>query len=196
MIIVMSQKFWIKHAPKMAEPAEYVGVDGENIAITNRPSGAEAIATKYSHFVSLGSFTPEGRLHTMLKKLKKEEEVNMNRFRNEVSLYLEDKAFISCVIKTFKALYSCGFDAHLNVFVVLPNLVYRYLGKVIIEEMIDLADLPFRFVFSQEELKEFGYDKLELSLGKKRLKAIAERVEYLNRKHKIKYKNKDDWDDD
>ncbi len=197
MIIIMSQKFWIKHAPKLVEPAEYVGVDGENVGVTNRSADSAAIATKYSHMVSMGSYTPEGRLLTMMKKLKRGEEISQRRYHHEIELYLEDLAFISCVVKTFKILYSCGFDSHLNVFVILPNMVYNYLGDIIMKSMIDMLRLDFRFVFNQEEVKQFGYNKLAIPLGKRRLKLVADKVEYLEKKYKIKYKKRDrDLDDD
>lgn len=196
MLIIMSQKYWTKKAPKLVEPAEYVGVDGENVGQTNRSVDSVAIATRYSHMVTMGSYTPESRLMTMLKKLKRGEEVNPRRFRHEVELYLEDTSFISCVVKTFKILYSCGFDSHLNVFLILPNLVYRYLGDVIMKEMINLIDLDFRFIFNQDEIKEFGYDKLSIPLGKKRLKLIADQVAHMEKKYKIKYKKREMWDDE
>lgn len=196
MIVIMSQKFWTKHAPKLVEPADYIGVDGENFGLTNRSADSSAIATRYSHMVTMGSYTPEGRLLTILKKMKRGEEINPRRYRHEVELYLDDVSFIACVVKTFKALYSCGFDSHLNVFLILPNIIYRYLGDPIMKEMINLAGLDFRFIFNQEELKEFGYSKLSIPLGKKRLKEISDRVSVLERKYKIKYTKKKDWDDD
>lgn len=195
MIVVMNQKFWEKKVTKLVEWAEYIGIDGENYGLIDRSSKSLAIASKYSHMASLGSYTPDGRLYTMLRKLKKGEEVNENRFLNEVEIYLEDKAFISCVIKTLRALYSCGFDTHLNVFVILPNLVYKYLGGRIIDRMVELADVDFQFIFSQEEIKAFGYDKLEIPMKRSMLKQIANSVERLEKKYKIKYKDRDDRDD-
>ena len=191
----MNQKQWIKKAPKLVEHADYIGIDGENYAITGRGSDSVAIGSKYSHFVSIGSFTPEGRLWSMLRALKKGEEIHQTRFETEVECYLEDKAFISGVVKVLKALYSCGFTTHINVFVVLPNSIYKYLGHAIIERMMELTDLDFRFIFGFEEVKAFGYEKLEIPIKKAFLKEIAESVERIEKRYKIKYKKKD-WDDD
>ena len=191
----MSQKQWIKKAPKLVQYADYIGIDGENYVITGRASESVAIGSKYSHFVSVGSLTPEGRLWSMLRALKKEQEINQTRFETEVECYFEDKAFVASVVKVLKALYSCGYSTHINVFVVLPNLVYKYLGHAIIDRMMELVDLDFRFIFGFEEVKAFGYEKLEIPIKKPYLKQIAERVEQIEKKYKIKYKKKD-WDDD
>lgn len=197
MIVVMSQKFFVKHVAKLAEPADYLGMDGENYGITNKRSDDMSIASKYSHIVSTGSYTPEVRLYDMLRKRKRGEPIDKHRYQREVEYYLEDTSFISVIIKTFKALYSCGFNHHINVFVILPNVVYKFLGGDIIKKMIELADQDFGFIFSQEELKSFGYDKLEKSLRPKQLKAISNRVPSLEKKYKIIYKDRsfsDDWD--
>lgn len=198
MIVVMSQKFFVKHVAKLAKPADYLGMDGENYGITNKKSDDLSIATKYSHMVSTGSYTPESRLYDMLRKKKRGEPINKFKFEREIEYYLEDPSFVSSVIKTFKALYSCGYDHHINVFVILPNIVYKFLGGEIIKRMIELANQDYGFIFSQEELKAFGYDKLEKGLKPKQLKSIANRVPILEKKFKIKYADNsiasDDWD--
>ena len=196
MIVVMNRKFFEKKVAKLAAPSPYIVVDAENYSVTGSTSDEVAIATRYSNTVSIGSYTPEGRLYSMLKKLKRGDEVDPRKFDAEVDYFLEDRSFISGVIKTFRGLYSCGFNEHLNIFVVLPNIVYKYLSEQIIETMVKMLDLEYRIIFSQEELKSFGYDKLEIPIKKSLLREVAARVERLEKKHKIKYKERDDWDDD
>ena len=191
MIYLMSQKFWMKHAKKLVKPCDYIGIDGENWSVTGRRSDQEAIATRYSNFASFGSFTPEGRLYGMLRKKKKGEEINESKFAHEIEVWIEDTSFISVAIKTFKSVYGFGIDEPANVFVVIPNLVYKYLAEDIIEAMKDLADMEYSFIFDQGYIKETDYEILDHHLNRRQIKALHEQIKHLEKKYKIVYKKKE-----
>lgn len=188
MIVVMSRKFFEKKVKKLAGAADYIGIDGENAGMNVSSAKETAIATRYSRMVTSGGFTPaSSRMIDMLKKLNKDERINETRYKNEREAFLDDEVFTVSCIQAMKLLYSKGMGYHLNVFVILPNVVYKYLGEDIVSTMNKLANLDYRFVFSQKELKEFGFSVLEKELGKKRLREIEARVIKLERKHKVQY---------
>ena len=196
MLVVMSKKFWEKHVEKLVVDADYVGIDGENYGLTGSGSDDSAIASRYSNVLSAGGFTPEGRLYSMLRKMKKGEDINPRAVENEISYFLDDPAFISSAVKAFRGLYCMGYSHHINVFVILPNMVYKFMSEAIIEKMIEIIRTDYRFVYSQEELKSIGYKKLAIPLKPSMLREIEENVKRIEKRYKIKYKKKYDWEDD
>ena len=121
MIYVMNQKFFKKNIEKMAKYNPYFIIDGENFAVTGRSNNKVAIATEFNRTHSVGGFCPEVKLYGMLRKLKKEEPVNQEKFENEIKKFLKDKSFIVAVNVAFKALIASGTDNPLNIFIVLPG---------------------------------------------------------------------------
>ena len=186
MLYIISQKFWEKKCKKLVAYNDYLGIDGENYAITGRPSDETAICTKYSNMVSVGNFTPDMKLYTMLRKLKKNEPIDERKFRREVDYYIDDIGFIACVIKAIKALTSYGVESPINVFLILPNVVYKYMEKIIEMGINNYAKMDFEFVYNENDLKE-DRDILERKLNKTQLKAIKKRCKALEKEHGIRY---------
>lgn len=191
MIYVMNQKFFKKNIEKMAKYNPYFIIDGENFAVTGRSDSTVAIATKYSRCHSVGGFCPETKLYGMLRKLKREEEVSPEKLEKETKKFIKDKAFIVAVNVAFKAMIAGGVENPLNIFVVLPNVVYKYLGQRIIKKMKKLADADFEFIYSQDVLKD-DIKKLKVLLEPKKLKEIDDISKKIEKKHDLKFRSDDD----
>ena len=195
MIYIMSQKFFEKKIQKMANHNPYFGLDGENWAVTGNKSDGSAISTKYSNMHTVGGFCPETRLYEMLRKKKRGDDINERKLSNEIDAWINDQSLISSVAIAFKCLL---FSAEsMNVFVILPNVVYKYLGRILQKRMIELADLDFDCVFTQEDLKE-SMKPLNSLLSKGKLKKVEKSVKHMEKKYKLKhsgssYDDDDDW---
>lgn len=191
MIYVMNQKFLKKNIEKMVKYNQYFIIDGENFAVTGRSGETEAIATKFTRAHSVGGFCPETKLYGMLRKLKKEDRVSPEKLENETKKFLKEKSFIVAVNVAFKALIAGGKDNPLNVFVVLPNIVYKYIGKRIIKKMKKLADSEFEFIFDQEALEE-DMKRLKKLLGADDLKYIDKITKKIEKKYELAFLKDDD----
>lgn len=189
MIYVMSQKFFKKKIEKMAKRNPYFGLDGENWGVTGHRDDEEAIATKYNNVYSVGSFSPEARLFNYLKDLKKGRDVPEGKLRNEVDLFLKDKAFISSVNTAFKTLVATGTSETRNVFVILPNIVYKYLGKAIVKRMRKLGEkggLRFTCVYTQDKIDE-NKKCLDRLLTEDELEAVDRASKWIERHYDLRY---------
>ena len=191
MLYVMSQKFLTKNIEKMAKYNDYFIIDGENYYATGRNSNHTAIATKFSNAHSVGGLCPESRLYNMLKKKKNNEDFNEEKMKKEIKKFFSDKSFIASANTTFKAAVVGGADNPRNIFIVLPNVVYKYMGKKMIKKMIKLAKVDFNFIFSQEDLKE-DMKILKNPLSGSEMKKLDEASKKVEKKHDILFNAKDD----
>ncbi len=192
MIYVMNQKFLKKNIEKMAKYNPYFIIDGENFAVTGKSSEKVAIATKYNRAHSVGGFCPEMSLYRLLKKMKKDENVSKEKFEKEVKKFIKDKCFIVAVNVAFKALVAGGTDNPLNVFVVLPNMVYKYLKKDIINKMKKLSEeAEFEFIYDQSVLED-DMKRLKRLLTPKELKTIDNISKHIEKKYELKFLGDDD----
>lgn len=191
MIYVMSQKFFKKHIEKMAKHNPYFILDGENWIVSGHPDGEGSITTKYSNTYSVGSFSPEVRLYGMLKDLKRGESVNESKLKNEVQIFFKDKAFISSANTAYKTLVATGHDESRNVFVVLPNIVYKYLGKAMVKRMRKLGEkggLEFQCVFSQDKIEDDKKATKKL-LSPDQLEAVDAASKWIEKHYKLRFKD-------
>ena len=191
MIYVMNQKFLKKNIEKLAKYNEYFIIDGENFAVTQKKADRVAIATKFSRAHSVGGFCPEMKLYKMLQRKKDEEPVDEEKYDREVKKFLKDKTFVVAVNVAFKALIAGGVDHPLNIFIVLPNIVYKYLGKKIIKKMIKMASVDFEFIYDQEVLDN-DLKRLKKLLGPKELKVFDDITKKIEKKHDLKFIKDDD----
>ena len=192
MIYVMNQKFLEKNIVKMSKYNQYIIIDGENWAITGRSSDDTSIATKYRMCHSVSGFTPEDRLYNYLIKKKKNQEINEYKYNRELEEFLEDKPFIASCDAVMKALVANGLNDSMNVFIVLPNIVYRYLGLTIAKRIHELLDVDFFCVFIQEDLKENGFKMLKTLLNSDQLREVDKASKRIEKKYKLKYSLRDD----
>ena len=191
MIYVVSQKFLSKNDVKMVKPNPYFILDGENYAITGRSSNKVSIATKYNRSHSVGGFCPESRLYSMISKKKRGEEVSEEKYKKEVKKFIKDKTLVVAINIAFKALIAGGYDEPLNVFVVLPNRVYKALSKKMIKRMEKLADVEFKFIFSQEDIED-NFKKLKTLMNKDQMKAIDSASKRIEKKYELKFLEDDE----
>ena len=190
MIYVMSQKVFKKYAKKILKYAEFFIIDGENWSVTSHSEDEAAIASSYPMAYSVGSFSPETRLWSMLKDLKRGHEVSESKLRNEVSIYFKDKAFVGSVNLAYKSLVASGTDTR-NGYVVLPNLVYKYLGEAIVKRMRKLGEkggLDFHCVYSQDRIKDDPKCVKKL-LKKKELAQVDKASKWIEKHYKLTYKD-------
>lgn len=193
MIYVMSEKFFVKNAKKLAKPHDYFGLDGANYSVIAGTSNKEPIASRYNRFHSVGSFCPETRLYRYLRKMKNDEEYNQDRYEKEVREFLRDKSFISAVRTALMAEIS-NYPYALNIFVVLPNLVWKYLGDEITERIKNISKMEFEFVYTQRDIKEKGTKILSAELDTTQLKEIDHRIRKIDKKYDLKFLLGDDDD--
>ena len=85
-------------------------------------------------------------------------------YNRELEEFLEDKPFIASCDAVMKALVANGLNDSMNVFIVLPNIVYKYLGLIIAKRIHELLNVDFFCVFIQEDLKENGFKMLKTLL--------------------------------
>lgn len=189
MIYVMNQKFFKKNIEKMAKYNPYFVIDGENYAVTGNSD--TAIATKYNRCHAVGGFCPEVKLYNMLRKLKRDEPVNMDKLKVETKKFTKDKTFIIAINVALKALIAGGTDNPLNIFIVLPNVVYKYLNKKIIKKMIKVAGAEFEFIYPQSVLED-DMKVLRNLLGSDELKEIDRITKKVEKKYEIKFMEDDD----
>ncbi len=190
----MSQKFLKKNIEKMAKRNDYFILDGENYGITTHSASKQAIASEFKNSMAVGGFCPESRLYSMIEKKKKKEEINEDKYEREIEYFLTDKAFISAACVAYRAVMAKG-DTPLNIFVVLPNIVYKMLGKKIIKKMIKLGKLSFDAVFSQEDIKE-NKDRLKKSFGREQLDEIKAAAKRIEKKYELKFSVPDEYPKD
>ena len=78
-----------------------------------------------------------------------------------------------------------------NIFVVLPNIVYKFLGEKMIKKMKKLAKADFNFIFTQEDLKD-DIKMLKETLTKDQMKYIDKISKRVEEKYQINFSSDDD----
>lgn len=189
MMFLMSQKFFKKHAEKLVAPRNYIIIDGENMGVSIH-SEEDQFSHKYRKSIVSGGWSPEGDLYKMIKRMKEGETVNEKKFKRELDDYLHSKDFVGSVCMAAVGLVANNGEEDINVFVVIPNIVYKYLSDAIIErakEIInDGGETKVKFIFPQSIIKKKGKDVLNMQLGNKKLKAIAKGIERAEKKYKLR----------
>ena len=191
MIYVMSQKFFKKNIEEMAKYNDYFILHGENYAVTGNAGETTAIATKYNRCHSVGGFCPEVKLYGMLRKLKKDEEVNPDKLTKETKNFIKGKPFTVAINVALKALIAGGQDNPLNIFIVLPDLVYKYLSEKIIKRIKKVSGLEFGFIYNQEVLKD-DMKRLKKLLSPEELKEIDKVTKKIEKKFDLKFSDDND----
>ena len=176
MLYIVSQKFFKKNADRLVAPNQYFIIDGENHGVTD--SRKESISSKYNNTHPLGGWCPETELYRMLVKRKKGEDVSEKKFTKYVEEYLKSSDFIAAVCASAKAQATYGVDEDINIFVVLPGVVAKQLGKTI-----------------RKRIYKINKHNLSDTLRKKDLKAILNAIKSAEKKYKLDYRLDDDDDD-
>lgn len=190
MLYIVSQKFFKKNADRLVAPNQYFIIDGENHGVTD--SRKESISSKYNNTHPLGGWCPETELYRMLVKRKKGEDVSEKKFTKYVEEYLKSSDFIAAVCASAKAQATYGVDEDINIFVVLPGVVAKQLGKTIRKRIYKIIKVDCEFVRLQDDINKHN---LSDTLRKKDLKAILNAIKSAEKKYKLDYRLDDDDDD-
>lgn len=188
MIYLMSKKFFEKNVKKIIREDEYFGLDGDNYAVTSGISRKEAIASKYNRFQSVGGFCPETKLYKYLKRKKDGEPVPTEKYEKELKAFLKDKSFIAAVRTAFKASLAT-YPHPINILIVLPNIVWKFIGKDIQNRMYKLSKVDFEFIFTQTDIEESKFKILRNHMSEKEMKMIAKSIKHLENKYDLKFSN-------
>lgn len=187
MIYIMSQKFLGKNIEKMAKRANYFIVDGENYGATGRVSSSEqAIATRFSNAKGIGGFCPEARVCEVLRKLYRGDNVNQNRVRRFTDDFLEDERFITAVVTAlFAFIIGNKSNKHTNLFIVLPDFLYKTIGGEIIKRVEIISGIP-KIISNQKALKT-DLSILDRSTAIKDIDKLEARCKKLEKKYESFY---------
>lgn len=189
MIYVMSQKFLEKYIVRLAEPNPYFILDGENYSVTGTDS--RKVGSTYNNCHCVGSFTPETSLYNYLRKIQRGDDINEHTYARRIREFLSDIPFIASVCQAFKTLIALGCHDTLNVFVVLPNLVYKFLGGDIIQRMDRLGNLSFKCIYSQADLRK-NWKLLNHLCTPDQLREIDQATKWIEKHYHLKYREDDD----
>ena len=197
MIYLMSKKYLKKNIDKLVRPNKYFIIDGENYGSVGGEDGYESISEKFNNTYPIGAFCPESELYRILKRIKNKEEYNEKKFKRLLDDYFHDDELIGGICMTTKAQATYGADEDINVFVVLPNVVYKILGEDIkkkFEKVIKSEDI--KFVRTQAWIEDHGGPKKALkgNLSKEELQKLLKGVKKAEKKYGLK--KKDYGDDD
>lgn len=190
MLYIMSQKFFKKHTNKLVAPNDYFVIDGENSGVTNPRH--ESIATKFNNTYPLGGWCPDDALYRELMKIKRGEDVSKGKLEKLTERYLKSKDFIAAACASIKAQAANGVTNDINIFVVLPNVVYKQLGTKIKKRLTKLVAVDFEFIRMQDDINKKA---LTETLKKKQLKEILKVIAALEKKKKYLHDFNNDDDD-
>lgn len=193
MIYVISRKFLDKQGSKLAAPKEYLIIDGENFG--NNASGNDEPATqKYNKCIIRGGFCPERETIAIMKRKKAGKEYSEKKLKNQIKEFYKSADFLEAAFFSMKAQGVYGVDKDINVFVCLPNLIFKNLGKQTAAIIQELSGMDFQFVFTEKTIKDSKRRCLEVGLKKKQLKKIIKVVKKAESKYN--FRDRRDYDED
>lgn len=193
MIYVISRKFLDKQGSKLAAPKEYIIIDGENFG--NNASGNDDPASqKYNKCYIRTGFCPERETISLLRRKRDGKDYSEKKLKNQLKEFFKGVDFLEAAFYSMKAQGIYGIDNDINVYVCLPNIVFKAIGKETASMIQELSGMDFQFVYTEKIIKDTKRKCLEKGLKKKQLKKINKAVKKAESKFKIK--RRDDEDDD
>lgn len=195
MIYVISQKFLERQGSKLAAPNEYLIIDGDNFG-NNASDLSEPISQKYNKCIIRSGLCPERATLLIFKKKKAGKEYSEKKLKNQLKEFFKSNEFLEAAFFSMKAQGVYGEDSDINVYVCLPNIVYKNIGKQIASIIQELSGMDFQFVYTEKAIKDSNRKCLETSLKRKQLKAINKKVKKAEEKFKLKHLNDTDDEDD
>lgn len=203
MIFLVSEKTFVKNAKKILKARDYVIIDGSDSGSIDDDAMHTDISTTFNNVVVNGGFTPHHRLVDALKKdmkgrAKQETEAATTgnwRFswatENMLSDFLKSDEFVGAALAAVKGFTlqtnssaSGNSSVQRNIFIVLPNRVYKLMRDIYAEHFHKLLGVDFQFVYTEEELMA----KMKLlikDLKRKKIDYLRERVVKVAKKHKL-----------
>lgn len=198
MIFIMSKKYFKNHILNeeypdlsLAYPMEYFVIDGDCHPVTGTTT-SDSISSIYSNAHVSPGLCPETEFWNLLLKVESGDRVSRHNVEKELDKFLKSTQFCHGVASIFKAQISGGRDTRLNVFVVLPNIVWSYLGGYIIKTIREYMNLSFDCVFTQIDLErqlkaEGYYPLLWRVLSEQNAREIYQATERLEKDHDLHY---------
>lgn len=191
MIFVISKKFLTEHPKRYLKVKDYTIIDG---ASDEDSSGRDSLSNNFNRVVPIGDYYPGNRLVRALleqQKGKRSDAISPRKLKEMRDDFLDDSDFIQAILATAK-IQLCEDDrdgAHIpldkNVFVVLPQKLYKTLGKDIYKRMRDLfKKVDKNFIYFQDELEKDS-DLLEKELKSKLAKDIAKQIKKIEKERKF-----------
>lgn len=193
MIYVISRKFLDKQGSKLAAPKEYLIIDGENCG-NNASGNDEPASQKYNKCIIRGGFCPERETIALLKRKKDGREYSEKKLKNQIKEFYKSADFLEAAFFSMKAQGAYGVDNDINVFVCLPNIIFKSIGKQTAAIIQELSGMDFQFVYTEKTIKETKRKCLDDGLKKKQLKQINKAVKKAESKYK--FRRRDDYDED
>ena len=184
MIFLVSEKTFVKNAKKILKARDYVIIDGSDSGSIDDDAMHTDISTTFNNVVVNGGFTPHHRLVDALKKDMK------GRAKQETEAATTDE-FVGAALAAVKGFTlqtnssaSGNSSVQRNIFIVLPNRVYKLMRDIYAEHFHKLLGVDFQFVYTEEELMA----KMKLlikDLKRKKIDYLRERVVKVAKKHKL-----------
>lgn len=198
MIYICKKKSFEKMAKKILPDYEYFIIDGEDTG--SSVSISKTISDTFSHCTSDGNFTPPRKLTRILTD-EDDDDYNPDKVEDMIDEYFDSRRVKASMIKAVKTMFALS-NANkpipeINVFIVLPNKVYKAMGIRFLNEYKKLFKNISQFIYLEEVLKE-NKKILGKKLSKEDLNKISNRISDLeskidkNKKEKDKNKHHED----
>lgn len=191
MMFLISEKYLEKNDKKILKVKDYIIIDGSDAGEIGDDSGKSGVAARYNYVVINGGFTPHSRLIQAMKRDIKDGIVGEDgkyswKTENMLADFFEDRTFVGSVLSAIKGflMEGDGWDAQKNVFIVLPNKVYKLLSDKILEQFYNLLSVDFQFIYSQTELED-QKKLLTKDLKTKKMDELRKRLPKVAKKFKL-----------
>ena len=195
MIYICKKKSFEKMAKKILPDYDYFIIDGEDTG--SSVSTAKTISDTFSHCTSDGNFTPPRKLIKILTEDDDDDDYAPDKVEDIIDDYFDNRRVKASMIKAVKTMFALS-NANkpipeINVFIVLPNKVYKAMGIRFLNEYKKLfKNLP-QFIYMEDVLKE-NKKILGKKLSKEDLNKVSNRISDLEDKVSKGKKDKDKKD--
>ena len=182
MLFICKKKWFIKNAKKILPERDYFIIDGEDVGSSVSSKKQKTVSDKFAHCTSNGEFTPSNKLMRAL--LENDNEYPDRKIKDMIEDHFHDKNTTIAIISSVKAMFASQENDEINIFVVLPNKVYKTLADKYKKRYEKLFDTDFDFVFTSKELDEKP-KLLTKELSSKKRKEIIELIRKNEKKFKL-----------
>lgn len=199
MIFVMKYKTFNKISKKILPAADYLIVDGNDLDSEISTNADKALSANYTNVYTNGTFTPPKSLIRDLTDIEEGAPIRSNARKIEDKLkdYLKSEDMTLSITATVNTINVFDDPRSANVFIVLPNKVYRAVGEDLTRRIKKLFKTDFDFIFNDDEIlknKKLAKKKLKKNQVKEIKKLVSANVDKYGLEGKKKKKKKKDKD--
>lgn len=206
MLFIYKKKTFEKKAKKILPDKEYFIIDGEDIGSAVSSKKGETISDSFTHCTNNGYFTPPRKLINYFLD-KGDKQYDPSKVEEWLDDYFDSKNTKIALLSAVRAIFALMNNEknpipEINIFIVLPNKVYKAMGERFKAEYKKMFGLSFEFVFTEDDVEE-DKELLTKALSNKQINKILEKLEELEKKNKLnkdkdkkKSKKKKDKSDD